>query len=145
MSSSLKFIASLTLSFGLYICTMQLVYLRKWLGIFVLHLWWTVFWRLCVLFICLLTVHIDNWRSAESFFQQLKQVKGKAVLHFLQERYVVTFSTPSAGQETVLSWLSISCSSFLCFDICVCAIADWRFSRMYLLSWTFLTIALVKL
>lgn len=142
MSSSVKFVASLTLSFGLYMLYNATSLSSKMVrDVHSSSLMNNVLAIVRFVHFSFNCAH-PQLAQCRIFFSA---VKGKAVLHFLQERYVVSFSTPSAGQETVLSWLSISCSSFLCIVICVCAIADWRFSVMYLLSWKFLTIALVKL
>ena len=142
MSSSLKFVASLTLSFTLYMLynanSLSSKMVRDIRSSSLMNSVLAIVRFVHVSFNC----GRPQLEQCRIFFSA---VTGKAVLHFLQERYVVIFSTPSAGQETVLSWLSISCSSFLCMVICVCAIADWRFSVMYVLSWKFLTIALVKL
>lgn len=131
MCSALKFVASLTLSFGLYMLYNATSLSSKMVREIRSSSLMSSFLAI-VRFVHLpFNYAHPQLTQCRIFFSA---VKGKAVLHFLQERYVVTFSTPSAGQETVLSWLAISCSSFLCIVICVCAIADWRLTVMYLLS-----------
>ena len=112
MSSSLKFVASLTLSFGLYMLYNATSLSSK----MVRDIRSSSLMNSVLAIVRFVQCHL-SFNCAHAQLAQCRiffsAVKGKAVLHFLQERYVVTFSTPSAGQETVLSWLSISCSSFL--------------------------------
>ena len=99
MSSSLKLVASLTLSFGLYMLydatSLSSKMVRDIRSSSLMNTVSAIVRFAHLSFNC---AH-PQLAQCRIFFSA---VKGKAVLHFRQERYVVTFSTPSAGQETVL-------------------------------------------